>query len=416
MTEDFLYYVWKFQRYDRTALRTETGDSLEILHPGLRHDHAGPDFHDARLRIGGIEWAGTVEIHVRASDWQRHRHDADGAYSYVILHVVWELDQPAYRKDGTPVPALILEPRTDTAWLARYREWTEQADELPCGKQFRLATVLTIRGMLDRLLIERLEHKAEKVTGILAKTQNDWEETTWQLLAGALGAPVNQEPMEWLARLLPAGLLRKLTPRQAEALLFAASGLCPEEFTDIYAEELRVEGAFLLKKYGLSPLPASVWKFMRLRPPAFPTRRIAELAALLAVNNRLFIPGEDLCFSFALPDYWTSHYRFGKAAKKPVPSPGIGLRLTLIINALAPAWTAYARYRGDESLLESAISRLEALPPENNRITRLWETYGLTCANAADSQAALHWYRFYCQQKRCLSCGVGANLLGRAYQ
>lgn len=413
MTEDFLYYLWKFQQFDRARLQTDAGESLEILTPGMRHDHAGPDFHDARLRIGGMEWAGTVEIHVRSSDWKRHRHDLDGAYGNVILHVVWELDQPAHRPDGSAVPALVLRSRTDPQWQQRYLALTADTDDLPCGRQFRRATVLTIRAMLDRLLIERLEYKADKVAGLLIQTRNDWEETAWQLLAGALGAPVNQEPMEWLGRMLPASLLRKHTPAQAEALLFAGSGLLPNETSDPYCRFLQEEGRFLLNKYRLAPLPVSVWKFMRLRPPGFPTRRIALLAGLLSANDRLFRPGLETDLSFPLSGYWQTHYRFGKETRKPVSPPGESLRTSLLINALAPLWTAYARYRGDESLLERAVQQLEALPAEDNRITRIWEKAGLTCVHAADSQAALHWYRFYCREKRCLSCAVGVSLLSR---
>ena len=108
MSEDFLAYVWKFQYFDKTGLQTETGEMLSVLRTGMQNVNAGPDFLDASLQIGEITWAGSVELHVKSSDWQRHKHTTDQKYDQVILHVVWENDMPVLRTDGSEVPVLTL--------------------------------------------------------------------------------------------------------------------------------------------------------------------------------------------------------------------------------------------------------------------------------------------------------------------
>ena len=72
--EDLLQFIWEAQLFDRHGLRTVDGRPVEVLHPGRIQRDAGPDLRDARLRIGGLEWAGTVEVHVRSSEWARHGH------------------------------------------------------------------------------------------------------------------------------------------------------------------------------------------------------------------------------------------------------------------------------------------------------------------------------------------------------
>ena len=80
-------YLWRHKMLGRKIL-TVDGERVEIIRPGVHNRDAGPDFVNARLRIGGQEWVGNVEIHVRASDWYLHGHDGDPAYDNVVLHVV----------------------------------------------------------------------------------------------------------------------------------------------------------------------------------------------------------------------------------------------------------------------------------------------------------------------------------------
>ncbi|MGB0949745.1 MAG: DUF2851 family protein, partial [Marinirhabdus sp.] len=90
MKEDFLHYLWKFQKFENTPLHTVTGKTVTVVNPGQHNHSSGPDFFNAQVRIGNMLWAGNVEVHVKSSDWYAHHHQADAAYDNVVLHVVWE--------------------------------------------------------------------------------------------------------------------------------------------------------------------------------------------------------------------------------------------------------------------------------------------------------------------------------------
>ncbi|WP_460502962.1 DUF2851 family protein, partial [Hymenobacter agri] len=111
MREDFYHYVWQHQYFDKTDLCTAAGETIQVLKPGHRNADAGPDFLNARLRIGDVEWNGAVEIHLRASDWTRHQHQTDPKYDQVILHVVGQHDADVARTNGSLIPALALQAR-----------------------------------------------------------------------------------------------------------------------------------------------------------------------------------------------------------------------------------------------------------------------------------------------------------------
>jgi hypothetical protein len=99
--ESFLHYIWQFQYFQKAALKTTAGETLNIIKPGILNSDAGPDFAQAKIKIDSIDWVGNAEIHVKASEWYDHKHDRDSAYENVVLHIVWEDNKPVYRKDGT---------------------------------------------------------------------------------------------------------------------------------------------------------------------------------------------------------------------------------------------------------------------------------------------------------------------------
>ena len=88
MSEEFLYYIWKYRLFNQEDLFTSLNESLKVLKTGGQNSHSGPDFFNAKIKIGNTVWAGNVEVHLKASDWKRHRHQKDRAYDNVILHVV----------------------------------------------------------------------------------------------------------------------------------------------------------------------------------------------------------------------------------------------------------------------------------------------------------------------------------------
>lgn len=433
ITEELIYFIWQFQYVANQTLITTDGEVVEVVHPGFRNGNAGPDFLNARLRIAGVEWAGTVEAHVRTSDWLAHRHQGDKAYDNVILHIVWQHDRsadcPVPRPDGTTLPTLELASLTSDILLHRYGVLTTGNDAIPCAGQFRMVKPLRQTAMLDKALLERLERKAADIQVLYEAAGQDWEETAYRLLAIHLGSKVNADPMEQLTRMMPLRILHKhrnnLT--QLEALLFGTAGLLhaidanADEKPDEYLTVLRREFQFLAAKYALtdSQLPAHVWKWGKLRPAGFPTMRLAQLARLIHDHGSLFslligtpdAPSLLTLLQIMPSTYWQTHYRFGKVGAKVSSSLGEATATSLLINVATPLLAAYAKRKDQPDLLDRAISLLEQLPAEDNRITRLWDGIGLSVKTAFDSQASIELYNNFCTPKRCLNCQIGVALV-----
>ena len=123
MKEDFLHYVWRFKKLNTTNLKTIQGNELVIKNFGLYLGTEGPDFFNAQLYIDGQLWAGTVEMHVNASDWYAHHHEIDAAYDNVILHVVWNNDLSVLRADGTEIPTLVLKEYVSDHVFSAYNQF-----------------------------------------------------------------------------------------------------------------------------------------------------------------------------------------------------------------------------------------------------------------------------------------------------
>lgn len=423
MNEDFLSFVWRYQYFDAANLRVETGEALQILRIGQLNTDAGPDFAESRVLLDGMEWAGAVELHVKSSDWELHGHPGDAAYESVVLHVVWDDDRPVRRQDGTLVPTLALSTRVKPAVRQRYEQLMESKTEIPCAPQFRDVPRLQKISMLDRVLLERLDGKAARVTELWEENNRDWEETAYQWLAQYFGFRLNAPAFLRLAQIVPLKILQKhrSSSLQIEALLFGTSGLLPEDSEESYVQDLEREYQFLAAKYGLlsQKMELTEWKFLRLRPAGFPTVRLAQFATLLQNEAGLFaslttIENADNLrqrLRVSQSDYWQKHYQFGKEAAKKVPALGKDAADLLIINAAVPLLVAYARQRDHAAFLDRAVRWLEQLPGEKNHITRAWAELGMRVGTAFDSQALIEWHNAYCVKKRCLECTVGAALV-----
>src|ERR1700712_4383421 len=92
MTERLLQYIWQLQYFNRNELVTGEGESLSVIYPGNINSNQGPDFLDAKIKVGDTIWAGNIELHIFSSDWVNHKHSNDKNYGNVILHVVWQDD------------------------------------------------------------------------------------------------------------------------------------------------------------------------------------------------------------------------------------------------------------------------------------------------------------------------------------
>lgn len=420
MTEDFLHYLWKYSLLDQPLL-LNNGERCQVIKAGTHNSHAGPDFLDARIRIGETLWAGNVEIHINASDWYHHEHQKDDAYDNVILHVVFVEDKTVRRKSGEAIPTLELSGKFDTMLLRRYQTLMENKSWVACESLINTVDRMTQNAWLDRVLVERLEKRTREIAERLEFNKGDWAETFYQVLARNFGFRVNALPMELLARSLPVNVLAKHMdqPEQIEALLFGQSGLLAGKSRDRYFVQLKSEYLFLQKKYSLEPMDQHLWRFLRLRPSNFPTIRISQFSALIFRSSHLLSKVLSIdsvtelsdLFQCSASDYWTDHYTFGKLKKgKPKRLGKSGITL-ILINTVIPFLFAYGQQKGKADYTDRALKFLEKLPGESNSIIQQWAKFGLNTRSAFQTQALLELKRNYCDHKRCLQCGIGARLV-----
>ena len=422
MNEKLLQFLWQHSLYNTVGLRTTSGDDLLVIHPGQLNRDSGPDFAEARIKVGGTILVGNVEIHVRSSDWLKHGHDNDPAYKNLVLHVVYDNDI-----DHAPAntPVVVLSSAIPDTLIAKYSDLVNTDLQLPCAGRHQLVKTITKEGWLSRLLAERWEQKLADWNVLLNNSADDWRNLLYWRLAANFGFKTNATPFLLLAQSLPINVptRHKDDLMQLEALFFGQAGMLDEDFDDDYPRRLQREYDYLRKKYSLKPVNKALWKFMRMRPANFPTVRIAQFAALVQQSVHLFsqivethsvkeiIPLLDVKAS----DYWDTHFRFDAVAEHgSAKALGRTSIENIIINTIAPIQFLYAARQDTDRLRERALQLLEEVPAEGNKVIRLWQENGWDVVNAAQSQALLQLYNNYCSSKRCLECTIGLNILRQA--
>ena len=416
MTEKLLQYIWQFQYFNSNKLLTAEEDILQINYPGFLNTNQGPDFLEAKIKVGDTTWAGNIELHLKSSDWITHKHSDDKNYNNIILHVVWEDD--ASLTAGFPM--LELQNRVSKFLLGRYDELMNATAFIPCQKSIHQADMLIWKSWKDRLLAERLQHKAAVIFNNLAANNNHWEETFWWLLANNFGIKVNSDAFEKIARSLPVSTLAKHKNQihQLEALLFGQAGLLQINFTDSYPCMLQKEYLFYKAKYKLQPIQASLF-FLRMRPANFPSVRLAQLSMLINKSSSLFSVIKESqslkeikeLLNVTANDYWHYHYVFDEATAYKEKNLGTQMINNILINTIIPIVFAYGLYNREEAYKNKALQWLEEIAAEKNNITNAWAGLGIENKNAFDSQALIELKNEYCNKKRCLNCAVGNRLL-----
>lgn len=419
-----MQYIWQHRLWQPPSMATVDGLSVRIVDPGRLNTGSGPDFFNAKVKIGAQMWAGDIEIHVRASDWHRHNHHVDPAYNSVILHVVAKDDMPIKRSDGRVIPQLRMD--CSPNFRERYDALVGIADrDLPCSSEISSMDPLHLHSWLDALAYERLYRKSDRIKEYLTHFSGDWESTGYVTLARALGFGINSEPFERLAMSLPLKFIGKHSDSQIsiEALLFGQAGFLdklPEN--DTYCRLLRREYDFLANKFSLAPLNSPGWKMGRMRPSNFPHRRIAYLAGILFGGFKLMsrileietIEDVRRLFNVEFIGYWANHYTFGAEsdgdARVSMSRSSVEL---LAINVVVPLLHAYSVEIDNPALTARSIALLHSLKPESNTVVNLFTSRGLDCPDAWTSQALIQLRREYCEPKKCLYCRIGHRMLSK---
>ncbi len=419
--EALYQYLWKYNMVGR-RLRLPSGQPVEVIDPGRLNTDAGPDFFNAKIKVGDTEWAGNVEIHVKASDWRRHNHDGDPAYDNIILHVVAIDDAVVRRSDGSVVPQVTL--TLPEGFFSTYAALQSGPDDIRCRSLLCEVPPLAATSWLEALCVERLQVKADRILAMLRTYSGDWQQATFVALARALGFGLNGEPFEMLAKSLNLNYLARHSDSlmQLEALLFGQAGMLDPSahIFDEYYQLLCREYYFLARKYSLRPMRPGVWKYARTRPGNFPHRRVALLARFLLGGFSLFQQVIDArgdsdelrsLLTLHLDGYWKDHFSFDVESRPFADTMSARSLDVLLINLAAPLYYAYGASIGNPDFAEKGLDLLNELPPENNSIVRQWQSLGLKAASAARSQALIHLRREYCDSRKCLYCRFGHLLL-----
>lgn len=430
--EKLLQYCWKHRILPEGELRTADGESIEIVDTGLLNTDAGPDFFNARLRIGGRLWAGNVEIHIRRNDWYAHGHDRDAAYDNVILHVVdaqsngpADADSAIRTREGRILPEVKISVPEEIR--ANYRELLSEDSYPPCYKIIPNVTPLSMHSWMAALQTERLKQKTEAIAERVSMLKGDWEHAYFITLARSYGFGSNSDALEQWARNMPMTSVAHHRDNlfQIESIFFGQAGMLNiaavrerlqlETAADEYFQRLQSEYEYLKHKFQMTDKYAPQWKYMRMRPQNFPTIRIAQLARLY-YERRTSLSQLIECdtidklrkmFHCGVSDYWQTHYTFGHESQPSAKQLSTASISLLMINCAIPMIFAYGRQTGSEALCNRALDLLESLPPENNTITRMWKQVGLESRSAGDTQALIQLKKQYCDRKDCLQCRIG---------
>lgn len=420
--EHLLQYLWMHRIFPLQILQTTDGTPLEIIDSGLHNTDAGPDFFNAKIKIGQTLWVGNVEVHSVSSDWYRHGHDKDRSYDSIILHVTGQADCEILRPDGQSIPQFILDyspsVKQHYSQLCQKTEYPRCHEILPTLSSFR------IHSWLEALQIERLELKTEQIKERVERCNGSWEDAFFVTLTRNLGFGLNGDTFERWAYRLPLRAVDKHRDHliQIEAIFFGTAGLLEEQEGDDYYLSLQKEYRYLKHKFELpEPIEEHLWRRLRIRPNNFCHVRIAQLAALYNKEYSLFSrfmeaeQAADVCklLETSTSPYWDTHFSFTHLSPQSKKNWGAGALQLIIINTLVPFLYAYGKHKGNESLCERALHFLSEMKAENNVIIRQWEDIGIKVTSAADSQALIQLKKGYCDKRKCLHCRFGYDFLKR---
>ena len=394
MTEAYIHFIWKLKRLPFHRLTTTEGKPLSILHNGIHNlSESGPDFFNARIVCEGMEWAGQIEMHIRSSDWYKHKHHTDEAYDNVILHVVYEHDREILL-NGTTLPTVELKNLIDKAHYARWEQFANAMKDIPCEDSLNDIDVIFLKTMIHRAITDRLNRKTDQLLYLHGNPDNP--SVLYYLLACAFGTKINALPFELLTNQLPFTFLQQFSRPAQKRLLLQTSGLYNSSGEDLFPLPLHIQ-----------VIAPSLWKRKGLRPTAFPEKRILQFAEF--ISNCDF----ELLAAYLSPNEAYDYTRLlisqvNKTIEYPI---SIQLFNQLFVNAFIPYYWLKAVRMENGQLQEFILSFMERLRPEDNFILKKWRKAGVYATNAYESQALIELYNEYCSHKKCLSCQIGVKIL-----
>lgn len=413
--EELLHFIWQHKLLHTHQLRSTEDESIEIISFGKYNFDAGPDFSFAKIKVNDTLWVGNVEIHVKSSDFIKHQHQHDEAYKNIILHVVYEEDK---KLANTHFPTLILKDHIIAGTIEKYEQLIIASAYIPCQHLYSRIDSFKFKLFAQKLCFDRLERKLEELQQIHKQHHGDWNKTATIMIAAYMGQNINKQAFIRLLSSFDHKIIVKYCKNKlkTEALLMGQSAILHSNYVkDIecsYITALRQEYAHLKNLADLHALNNVEWKFAKMRPVAFPSVRISQLAHILFLYPNIF---EEIIRDFDIKEIYQQLNVQCHPIWAPEQRKGIHLGKSaidvIIINAIVPLLYYYGRESGNFSYCEKAIEILEQLAAEENKITRLYAALDFEIENALHSQALLELKTYYCDNKQCLQCAIGLEIL-----
>lgn len=328
-----LYDLWQKQII-KNSIKTVSGDEITIIDSGVHNQElAGPDFKNARIRIGNLTYVGDIEIDRNYSDWKTHGHNIDSKYNKVVLHAALFNNNHngyVYTRDGRKVPSICLseclpQEKLNNIQNRKEEEKFESGGMLKCAGNNDLISQQTKEQFLTKLGIERFNKKSKKIYERLKELQfikelgisepvvayelssqfhekefkhtdfygkEIWKQLFYELVFEALGYSKNKVPMSTLAQFANINFLSKIEHDgviidKYEAALLSIAGLAhsqesvTEKESKDYSERIILNWNSVKPFYDGKYMTETQWHFFRLRPQNFPTIRIAAGARIL---------------------------------------------------------------------------------------------------------------------------------------
>ncbi|MBB4806429.1 hypothetical protein HNP38_001725 [Chryseobacterium defluvii] len=417
MTEKLLQYLWNFKVFKNFDFKDIEGNPVEILNFGKWNTDAGPDFLLAKIKINDVIIAGNIELHIKSSDWIFHNHSKDPNYENIILHVVFQHDMEINEFKDQHIPTLELKHFIDQSILSRYEKMANETQFIPCESIFDKNKIPA--NLHEENVLKKLDEKSSELEKDLKQHKNNFEAVLFHSLAYSFGLKVNALIFRQLAESIDFSIINKIRQNktQLEALLFGTSGWL-ENPADHQMQIWKREFEFIKAKFNISDVKFHP-KFLRLRPPNFPTIRLSQLADLYRHQNlfskiihaknsaELFNVFENVKAS----EYWNNHFNFGKISKTDQPKILSKDFIELVIlNTVLPLKYTYHRYHNEE-IAGEILEFYKSIPSEKNSVIDQWKKLGLKVNNALESQSLIYQYTHSCKEKNCLNCSIGFKLL-----
>jgi hypothetical protein len=399
MHERLLHTAWADLAFDLSGLTTTGGERLEIIDTGRINHGGGPDFEHAGVRIGGLLLHGSVEIHLRSSDWYRHGHHKDPAYNRVVLHTVLEddLGYGVERQDGTRPATFDIRPCLNPSFLRMLDLGSSLA--IPCSGQVRYLNDEVIRHQLAKAGREYFDDKTRRLLQYFEPSltlTEAWPRLLQRTFFDLLGLPANRKPM--------AGLLEKL--------LYAEPACKNLSMAEVW----RMSGL-----YGNSPgsLRREAWDLKGCRPAASPSVRIPQ--AVWLFNRIAGFPVRTLP-RMAPRDSWSrltggadvagTEYSDGISGGSDTTRPGKDTLETLFYAGYLPALWLLGSLIHDIQLQMSVWELWErAHLPHAARASRPLLEADERFMEQTGKPGTFYQYRNYCRKRRCDECGIFRALI-----